>query len=161
MTKRKRKNQLIGLFIGLTLFIIILDQASKFIIRKNLQLFESRPVIKGIFHLTRVHNTGAAFGILKGHTGLFLMLGIILLFLVYRYFEKLIADDAVKAIIFACIVGGAIGNFIDRFAFGYVVDFLDFRIWPVFNVADTAITIAVIAYIVHLIFERKKVNDDS
>ncbi len=159
--KIKRKNKIIGLFVSLVLLIIIMDQASKFFIRKNWELFESRPVIEGIFHLTRVHNTGAAFGILKGHTGLFLILGIILLLLVYKYFEKLIADDVVKTIIFACIVGGAIGNFIDRFAFGYVVDFLDFRIWPVFNVADTAITIAVIAYIAHLFFTRKKVNDDS
>ncbi|MBI2447711.1 MAG: signal peptidase II [Candidatus Omnitrophica bacterium] len=131
--------------------ILVLDQATKYLASINLLEGETIPVINGIFHITLVHNRGAAFGLFQAHSGVFVVLSIIvaslILYLNYRWVNK----GTLVTCVLALIVGGAVGNLIDRLRLGYVVDFLDFRIWPVFNVADSAISIGTIVLIIYII----------
>lgn len=127
------------------LAVLSLDQLTKFIIINNLSVNQSIPVIKGIFHISVVHNRGAAFGILKNQVPFLILTAIITVALIYLSLRK--DRQKIKLsekIPLALILGGAIGNLIDRVFFGYVIDFLDFRIWPVFNIADSAITIGAV-----------------
>jgi signal peptidase II len=129
----------------IALAILSLDQVTKLLISKSLSLNQSIPIIKGIFHLTLIHNRGAAFGILKNQIPLFIFTAVSAIILISfnlkhhrdkKYFPYNIS--------LTLILAGAIGNLIDRILFGYVIDFLDFRIWPVFNVADSAVSIGAI-----------------
>ncbi|QZY57134.1 signal peptidase II [Crassaminicella profunda] len=136
----------------LVLMIIILDQASKFIVQSKFSVNESIPIIKNIFHLTYVQNFGAAFGILKNQKMFFVLMtifvigGIIVFLSKQKNLHKLIPYSL------SLIVGGAIGNLIDRVRLGYVVDYFDFRIWPVFNMADISIVVGAILLSYYLIF---------
>jgi len=127
------------------IIILSLDQLTKFIITKNLSLSQSIPIIKGIFHLTLVHNRGAAFGILKNQIPLFIFTSLFATVLIYfNLKDARFKKSLIYKISLSLILAGALGNLIDRLFLGYVVDFLDFRIWPVFNVADSAITVGAI-----------------
>jgi len=123
--------------------ILSLDQLVKFIVTKNLAPNSSLPVIKGIFHLTLVHNPGAAFGILKNQLVLFIFTSIFAIILIYLNLKNNKHKKYI-AVSMSLILAGALGNLCDRLFFGYVIDYLDFRIWPVFNIADTSITIGAI-----------------
>ncbi len=129
----------------IVLATLFLDQSSKYIVTKSLYLGESIPVIKGALHLTLVHNRGAAFGILKEQTYLFIFSSICAVILIYLSIKgqgrKRIS---IYTLSLSLIAAGAVGNLIDRVFFGYVIDFLDLRVWPVFNVADSAITIGAV-----------------
>lgn len=119
------------------------DQLTKLAIRGWLAPIQSLPVIPSILHLTYVQNTGAAFGLFQGHTVTFILLSAavaawIILELVRKRHRRWSIELAM-----ALILGGAIGNLVDRLVFGYVIDFIDVRVWPVFNVADSSITIGV------------------
>ncbi len=136
----------------LALGLVLADQLTKALVRATLQLHESRPVIPGLIDLTRVHNTGAAFGMLNamqfpGKTVLLVLVAIAALAAVAMYAASLPLEQKLARVGLACILGGAGGNLIDRIAAGYVVDFVDvyFRGWHfwAFNVADSAITIGV------------------
>ncbi|MFH1198624.1 MAG: signal peptidase II [Candidatus Omnitrophota bacterium] len=125
--------------------ILSLDWLTKFLVIKNLALNQSIPVIKGIFHISLVHNRGAAFGILKNQVPLLILTAVFAVALIYFNIKKnKVKKLTLEKIALGLILAGAIGNLIDRIYFGYVIDFLDFRIWPVFNVADSAITIGAI-----------------
>jgi signal peptidase II len=122
--------------------ILVLDQASKFEICRLMELHESIPVIPGIFHITYILNKGAAFGILENQRWFFLAVAI-LLFVLYFIFREKIPQHKLVQIGVGLLLGGAMGNALDRFLNGSVVDFFDFRIWPVFNVADIGIVVGV------------------
>ncbi|TRZ96380.1 signal peptidase II [bacterium] len=126
--------------------ILLVDQLSKYTFNRVLYLNQSLPVIKGIFHLTLVHNRGAAFGVLKDKVPLFIITSLIAAVLIWLALSKCnkTPQDKICRVALILILAGGIGNLIDRIALGYVVDFLDFRIWPVFNLADSAITIGAI-----------------
>lgn len=129
----------------IVLSILLLDQSAKYIVSKALPLNESLPLIKGALHLTLVHNRGAAFGILKEQTGFFIFTSVFSLLLIYFGLKKRRQEKiSIYTLSLAFIAAGAIGNLIDRVRFGYVIDFLDLRVWPVFNVADSAITIGAV-----------------
>lgn len=135
-------------FTFLISFLIILsDQISKSFLNHQLYLGQSLPVVKNIFHITLVYNTGIAFGLFKHQTAVFTLLSLtvigILLVNIFRE-AKCQKFDFTSWIALSLILGGAIGNLLDRLRFGYVIDFLDFRIWPVFNIADSCITIGAI-----------------
>lgn len=136
--------------------IVVLDQVSKHIVSSFLKLHESVPVINGIFHLTLVHNRGAAFGLLKNQVYLFILTAIAAIFLIFSHLRKhpVVSMYTVGLIL---ILSGAVGNLIDRVRFGYVLDFLDFRIWPVFNIADSAITVGA-CLAVWATLRSKKIN---
>ncbi len=135
--------------------VLILDQLTKLFILKGLSLGTSIPVLKDIFHITLVYNKGAAFGLFKGQNTFFILLGIVALLFIFYYLPRL---KGRKVAAFACalLLGGISGNLIDRLRFGSVVDFFDFRIWPVFNVADSAITIGAILIIAQLVRSKFK-----
>lgn len=123
--------------------VFSLDQFSKYLIRQNLTLRESVPVLKNIFHLTLVYNKGAAFGILQNGTIIFVVAALVAIFIIVFNLSGSRARKIkpVYNVALGLVLGGIIGNLFDRVFLGYVVDFIDFRIWPVFNIADSAITI--------------------
>jgi signal peptidase II len=125
----------------IVLTILSLDQLTKFLVTRNLLYNQSLPIIKGIFHLTLIHNRGAAFGILRNQVPLFIFTSIFAIALIFLNLKN---NKKSYIIALSLILAGALGNLIDRIFLGYVVDFLDFRIWPVFNIADSAITIGAI-----------------
>ncbi len=126
------------------IIIIILDQITKYLVLAKISVGESIPIIQGIFHLTSVQNTGIAFGLFKNANMLFTISAILIVGLVLYYLAQVKANEKMLQICLGMLLGGAIGNLIDRISLGFVVDFLDFRIWPVFNVADSAITLSII-----------------
>jgi signal peptidase II len=134
--------------------VLSLDQLTKFLVTRNLSYHQSIPVIKGIFHLTLIHNRGAAFGILKNQVPLFIFISVFAIILIYFHLKDN-KDRKSYTIALSLVLAGALGNLIDRLFFGYVIDFLDFRIWPVFNVADSAITIGAILLAFSILLEPK------
>mgnify|MGYP001561201341 CR=1 FL=1 len=134
--------------------VLFLDQLTKFLVTKNLELNNSIPVIQGVFNLTLVHNRGAAFGIFKNQFYLFILSSVAAVILIYSILRKNKRNNSYTFSL-SLILGGAIGNLIDRVSLGYVVDFLDFRVWPVFNIADSAITIGAVS-LGWLIFKTEK-----
>ena len=133
------------LIIGIALFV--LDQLSKYIVRTSMQASQSVAVIKNVFHITFVQNTGAVFGVLKGFGFAFIWLTIIALGFILFYWERF-PKKFVSRLFLVFIVVGLVGNLIDRVFFGYVIDFLDFRIWPVFNLADSLVSVGVAGLVV-------------
>lgn len=140
-------------WLGLALIILIADQFTKVMITGYYQLGDSTTVTR-FFNVVRAHNSGAAFSFLAGASGwqrwFFTAIGIVAaLFIVWMLRSH--ASQKLFAFAMACILGGAVGNVIDRVAYGYVVDFLQFHYagwyFPSFNVADSAITIGAIALI--------------
>ncbi|OGX15426.1 MAG: signal peptidase II [Omnitrophica WOR_2 bacterium RBG_13_41_10] len=126
------------------LIILFLDQLTKSIVIKNLSPNQSIPIIKGLLYVTFVRNRGAAFGILKNQLPLFIFTALFAVVLIFLVISKKRQRPLILNISLGLILAGAIGNLIDRIFLGYVVDFIDFRIWPVFNVADSAITIGAV-----------------
>lgn len=125
--------------------ILFLDQLSKFLISKNLLLYQSVPLLRDIFHITLVHNRGAAFGLFKNQVYVFIFTAISAIVLIGLDLKKHGGKKLdIYSLSLSFILAGAAGNLIDRLLFGYVIDFLDFRIWPVFNVADSAITVGAV-----------------
>ena len=124
----------------LSFIILLLDQITKVYISKIFSQGESFPIIRGIFHISLVHNTAIAFGLFKGNV-IFFIVSSIFVITILVFLLKSESKNSKIIIPLALIFGGAVGNLIDRLRFGYVVDFLDFRVWPVFNIADSAITI--------------------
>ncbi len=137
-------------------FIIFIDQILKMIIRNRLYFGESIPIIQNIFHITYVQNVGAAFGILKYQRifFIFITLAVIIGIFIFVFMKHSIHKIVLHSL--NLIVGGATGNLIDRAQFGYVIDFLDFRIWPVFNVADISIVAGTVMLAYYFIFLDKK-----
>ena len=129
---------------------LLLDQASKLAVDGSMQLFESIPLLP-YFNLTYVHNTGAAFSFLSDAGGwqrwLFAGLAVVMSSIIGLWLARLKQHETLMAVALALVLGGAIGNLIDRVAYGYVIDFLDVYYqdwhWPAFNIADSAICVGV------------------
>jgi signal peptidase II len=138
----------------IVLSVLSLDQLTKFLISAKLPLYESLPVVKGIFHLTLVHNRGAAFGILRNQVAFFILSSLLAVILL-AFSLKNNRHKVFYSVSLSLILGGTLGNLIDRLFLGYVIDFLDFRVWPVFNLADSAITIGAILLGWSILFNDK------
>lgn len=133
------------------LVVLILDQLTKFIIKTKLQFSESIPIIKNIFHFTYVANTGSAFGLFKSLNWFFVLFAAVVIVMIFYYLRtKINEKEKNLQLAVGLLLGGTIGNLTDRLFYGAVIDFIDFRIWPVFNIADSAITISVILLIILL-----------
>jgi signal peptidase II len=130
-------------YLIIALGVFILDQISKIYIIKTMEVGNSIPVIENIFHITYVKNPGAAFGILQHQTGLFIAIAVLLLAAVLYFYPRLPQGYPLIRVAIGLQAGGAVGNLLDRVRTGYVTDFFDFRVWPVFNVADMAIVVGV------------------
>ncbi len=138
-------------WLGLSLLAIVLDQGSKLLIDSSMQLYQSIPVLPS-FNLTYVHNTGAAFSFLSEAGGwqrwFFAGLALGISIIIAIWLSRLQKHETLLAIALSLVLGGAVGNLIDRLAYGYVIDFLDVYYgnwhWPAFNIADSAITLGVV-----------------
>ena len=147
--------------------ILLADQASKMLVAANMPLFHSIEIIPGFFNLTHIKNPGGAFGFLAGaksHIRLFVLIFVsiaALFFLLYLYL-KTPPEYFLLSNGFALVIGGAMGNIVDRVRFGEVTDFLLFHFrgfhWPAFNVADSAITIGILIAVFYLLFTKKAFN---
>lgn len=131
--------------------ILFLDQLTKYLAKTNLDMYSSIPVIGNIVYLTYVKNVGAAFGLFPGMYIVFLISAIVVIAGVFVYFRK-VRPDAALAVPLVLVSAGAAGNLIDRLIYHFVIDFIDVKIWPVFNVADMAITIGSILLFIYLIY---------
>jgi signal peptidase II len=149
-----------ALSLGWVLFIVVSDQVTKQVVDHWMPLHHSIPVIDGLFNLTYIRNTGAAFGIFAGSAAAFRLPFLIIFSLVAIGFVVMMLrrlPDSETGLITALsfIIGGALGNLIDRIIYGEVIDFLDFYWgnyhWPAFNVADSFITIGVLITVFYLI----------
>lgn len=143
---RSQKDILIAIIV--TFAVVYADRLTKLFFSDLLADGESLPVIHNVLHMTLVHNTGVAFGFFKGQGIVFIVIPVIAIFLlifnIYYYRRNDQALSRIYIVAFSLILGGAIGNLIDRIVYGHVIDFIDFRIWPVFNIADSAITVGAI-----------------
>lgn len=160
MTKKQNliKNAII--LVGIALLIIGLDQWSKSLVRDQIGLGnEIYPIsfLAPFFRFTYVKNTGAAFGIFQNANKLLLILSILISLVVLWLYFKSEEEPLIFRISLAMMLGGAIGNMIDRIRFGFVTDFIAVGRFPVFNIADSAVTVGVaIMLIAMLIHERKE-----
>ena len=130
-------------FLLVALLVIIFDQLTKYYVVSNFYLGESVPVIENIFHWTYILNPGAAFGMFEGSRWFFVVIAIGVLVGIWYMKDEINECGWMMQYCAALFGGGAIGNLIDRARSGLVIDFFDFRIWPVFNVADIAICVGV------------------
>ena len=148
------------LITGWLAVILILDQLTKYIVDRTIPLHHSIPVIDDVFSLTYIRNTGAAFGMLAGSAAHFRLPFLVIFSLVAIGFiivmvRRLPPGETGLITALAFILGGAIGNLIDRVVYGEVIDFLDFYWstyhWPAFNLADSFITVGVLITVFYLI----------
>ena len=148
------------LLMGLLVAVVtVLDQLSKFWVVENIPLYSRVDAIPGLFHLTYVQNTGAAFSSFEGQQWLFALIFIAFtIMLFWEYFKAPMGFTTFERWCIAAIYGGGLGNVIDRVRLGYVVDMIktEFISFPVFNVADCFITCGCILLILHLIFFNKQ-----
>ncbi|MFA5115102.1 MAG: signal peptidase II [Candidatus Omnitrophota bacterium] len=136
--------------------VLFLDQLTKSLVTKYLSFNQSLPLIDGVLYLSLVHNRGAAFGMLKGLNIFFIFMALAAITLIYLNLRRLgWRRVTIPVAALSLILAGALGNLIDRLAFGYVIDFIDLRVWPVFNVADSAITIGALLWAFSIIKTRK------
>lgn len=162
------------IMVGIIVAVILLDQITKYIIKTNMSLGESIPVLGNFFCITYVENPGMAFGVRISNPILFSALSIFAALLVFYYLYRLRNEGWLIQSALSLIAAGAIGNLVDRFVHGKVVDFFDVEFfdisipafslfgihfpgysltrWPVFNVADSAVTIGMIILIFYIIF---------
>lgn len=132
-------------------FVVVLDRITKSAIISRFHEGDGFPVWPGVFHITRVNNTGAAFGMLRHSPLLLAVIAIVCILLLgftvlsrNKSSEKTLSrQEALLDVAWMFIIAGAAGNLYDRLVFAYVIDFLDFRVWPVFNVADISICLGV------------------
>ena len=135
---------------------IMIDQIVKIIIRTKMKLNTSIPLIPNIFNLTYVENKGAAFSILQNTQIFLIIIGLVFLYVIDYYIKKEKKFDKLNIIALGLIIGGIIGNLVDRILLHAVVDYLDFTLinFPIFNIADSCITIGVILFIISIIKEE-------
>lgn len=144
----------------LTLLVILLDQWTKWLIVKSMEIGESVPVIENLLHITSHRNRGAAWGMLEGQFWLFYIITAIVVVGIIYFMQKEAKGKPLMKVSLAVLLGGAIGNFIDRLFRGEVVDFVQTFIWsyrfPIFNIADAALTIGVILLFIAMFIEDRK-----
>lgn len=146
---------------SIVVITVLLDQLTKFFVEKQVRMFEVIPVIPGFFNLTRVRNKGAAFSVLSTAPDVFrsvffvtitLVAVVVIILLIWKTHERL------PVVAFSLIMGGAVGNVIDRVHFGEVVDFIQWYyksyFWPSFNVADSAISVGVVLLAIDMLFKK-------
>jgi signal peptidase II len=150
-------------WLWLSLGVVVLDQATKHIAEATLLAYEAVPVLPS-FNLTLMYNTGAAFSILADAGGwqrwFFLLLSLAISVVLVIWISRLKTSEHWLAIALALVLGGALGNFIDRAVFGHVIDFIqvyyDRWYWPAFNIADSAITVGAVLLVINSLFSSPR-----
>jgi signal peptidase II len=138
--------------------VVILDQFTKYLVVKNMEQGESIPLIPEVFHFTSHRNMGAAFGIMQNQRVLFIIITLAVVVGILVSLARVGRTQPRVSLALSLVLGGAVGNFIDRAATGEVVDFLDFTLinFPIFNVADVAITVGVGLLLLDLLLESRR-----
>lgn len=146
------------IYFVLIFFFICLDQLSKFLITSNLKHGETIPIIENILHITYVRNDGGAFSLLAGKPLFFIIVNIVVITGILIFIFLRPEENKILLTSLAMIASGGIGNnLIDRVRYGYVIDFIDFRIFPVFNIADILITVGAFVLLIYVgVLDRKK-----
>lgn len=141
--------------------IVIVDLISKLVIDKLLKINETISIINNFFSITKVFNRGASFSMFIGYRLLFILIGIITIVILFKYLNNFKMNNR-NIFAFSLLIGGIIGNLIDRVIYGYVIDFLDFNIFgydaPIFNIADTCICIGAFL-LFYAIMKREDINE--
>jgi len=130
----------------LAVITLALDQFTKWLVASNLAVNQSVdpiPALFGVLAITHVTNTGVAFGLFKEAGTFFIFVAVVVITVIVVYLRQLPQDQWLVRLALGLQLGGAFGNLVDRLRLGYVVDFIDLKIWPVFNVADSAIVVGV------------------
>jgi signal peptidase II len=138
--------------------VVILDQFTKYLVVKNMEQGETIPLIPEVFHFTSHRNMGAAFGIMQNQRVLFIIITLAVVVGILVSLARVGRTQPRVSLALSLVLGGAVGNFIDRAATGEVVDFLDFTLinFPIFNVADVAITVGVGLLLLDLLLESRR-----
>ena len=145
--------------------ILALDQVTKFAVQQGMALHQSFPLLGEVVQLTYIRNPGAAFGITFGGRWIYLVLSVIACAVMIYYYFRLPSVERWGRYAMTGILGGALGNLVDRAFYGEVTDFIDIGVgayrWPVFNVADSAITIGIILLFTRLSAINRTLNDEA
>lgn len=150
------------IYYAIALVVILLDQVTKWFVVKNMQLGEEIIIIEPYLSFLSHRNRGAAWGMLEGQMWLFYIVTVVVAAGIIYYFHKEAQGHRLFGISLMLLLGGAIGNFIDRLISGEVVDFISVLIpvinydFPIFNIADAALSIGVVTLIIHIIMDEKK-----
>lgn len=144
----KTQKKYIAIF-SIAFFAALADQIAKYLIAGSFRFNESLPIIKNILHFTYVSNTGSAFGLFKGFNLFLTVISAIAAVIIVYNIKNIEKNNRLMQILAGMLLGGVAGNLIDRLMYGYVIDFIDFRIWPVFNIADSLITISIAGLIIY------------
>ena len=151
-------------FYWVALAVVAIDQASKNLVLSYVPSGSSVPLIEGVAYITTVRNPGGAFGLLESWAGLLMVITILTVAAIIVVIRRvrLTQMPTVVAIALSLELGGAVGNLIDRIRFHHVVDFINLRIWPVFNLADSAIVVGILLLAYYLFFcERRPSGMDT
>lgn len=142
---------------------MLLDQVTKYLVMAHLDLGASVPILGGLLYLTLTRNPGGAFGLFQAWTQLLVIVAIIVVVGMLLLVRRKANMSRILTVSVGLELGGAVGNLIDRIRFHYVVDFIDLRVWPVFNIADIAITIGLflLAYYVFVNEPHRHPADNS
>lgn len=147
----------------ISIILLCIDQISKLLVVNLLTKTDSITIIKNFFYLTYINNDGAAFSILVGKRIFLILIAVLVIVMLIRYIQKNNIQNKLELVSISLIIGGSLGNLMDRVVRGYVIDFLDFKIFnynfPIFNLADTFIVIGVFLLLLKEI--RKENNLDS
>ena len=159
----RRKWKISTMLVGIILAVIFLDQLTKWLTVIYLEEWESYPLWKDVFHFTFVKNRGAAFGMLSDHRWVFMLFSTVAIVGISIYLFGFCKEGAWVKVSLAMIVGGGIGNMIDRIALGYVVDFIDFRLinFAIFNGADSFVCVGAGLLILSLVLDIIKENKEK
>jgi len=142
-------------FYGISILVVFLDQLIKYFVDKHLVYGQSLAIFNGFLQLTYVRNTGAAFSLFVGFSPYLIVVGALAAIIVIFFHYRIPPKDLYLQTSMAFILGGSLGNLIDRVVRSFVVDYIDILIWPVFNIADIMINLGVILIAIKL-FEKKK-----
>ena len=136
----------------IAILTVALDQICKHMVSVAIPLDSSISVFRGLFFISAVHNFGGAFGLFPSWAGSLAIVTVVVVVVILLFAHRRPSMPPIVRLALGLQLGGALGNLIDRLRFGYVIDFLDFRVWPVFNIADIAITVGVILLAYYLFF---------
>ena len=146
----------------LSFILIIIDVIIKVIVDKCMNIYDTIKIIPNFFNIMYVRNTGAAFSIMENSRVFFIVIGMVAIYLIWRFFIKDKQLNNYYIVIYSMLIAGIIGNMIDRILYGYVIDYLSFNIFgysfPVFNLADTFIVVSIIMLIIYegVVFKWKR-----
>ena len=146
-------------YFRLTLILFLIDRLTKELISRTFEYAQSIPVLKDVLHLTYITNTAIAFGMGQGKNIVFIILSLVIIGILVFFFLK--TKNMVELASLSLILAGALGNMFDRVFYGEVIDFIDLRIWPVFNLADSFVTIGGVVLFYQEFIKRKKTKQSQ